>query len=276
MLAALTILYGAVVGFSLGLTGGGGSVFAVPLLVYGLGLGAHRAVCASMVAVGTTAAVGAMRRLRTGEVDVATALIVAFAGFIGAPVGAWLGRFLEEKWLLVLFAGIVVIVAFRMLFRAATPPSGHAAIRASLTQMENREAPGWPSLRELALPPGRATALMSAGVLTGLLSGLLGIGGGFIIVPVLVIFRGLEIHRAIATSLLVIALVSISAVASHLLAGQRLPVGTTALFTIGGVLGLRLGSMLGERLSGVTLQKVFAVAMFLMAGFMVVHNLGLI
>jgi len=276
MLAALTILYGAVVGFSLGLTGGGGSVFAVPLLVYGLGLGAHRAVCASMVAVGTTAAAGAMQRLRTGEADVATALIVAFAGFIGAPVGAWFGRSLAEKWLLVLFAGIVVIVAFRMLFRAATPPNGHAAIRPSLTQMQTREAPGWQSWRQLPMAPGRAIALMSAGVLTGLLSGLLGIGGGFIIVPVLVIFRGLEIHRAIATSLFIIALVSISAVGSHLLAGQRLPAGITALFAIGGVLGLRLGSMLGERLSGATLQNVFAVAMFLMAGFMVVHNLGLI
>jgi uncharacterized membrane protein YfcA len=261
VLSALTIFYGVVVGFSLGLTGTGGSMVAVPLLIYGLGLGAHRAVCVSMVAVGAIAAVGTFQKLRTGEVEVASALIVAVGGFLGAPIGAWLSKFFSEKWLLLLFSGVVVIVGLRLLLRDSTP--------------NMRVESGTASGQSRAAPPG-AILLIVAGVVIGILAGLLGIGGGFIIVPVLVLFAGIEMTRAITTSLLVIALVSIPAVASHLIAGQRLPPITTALFAIGGVLGLNLGSPLQERLSGLRLQQVFAVAMLVMGALLAVHNLGLL
>ena len=276
MPAALTILYGAIVGFSLGLTGGGGSIFAVPLLVYGLGLGAHRAVCVAMVAVGATAGIGAVQRLRTSEVEVAAGLIVAFAGTLGAPVGAWLSRFFAEKWLLTLFASIVGIVGLRMFLGASTPGGGSMTIRPLVTRV-NQESASYPQFaRSLAKTPRRPIALIAAGILTGILAGLLGIGGGFIIVPVLVLFGGIDIHRAIATSLFVIAVISISAVASHLFGGQRVPAVTTTLFSVGGLVGLSAGSLLGERFSGPRLQKVFAIAMLVMAAFMAVRSLRLV
>jgi uncharacterized membrane protein YfcA len=111
-----------------------------------------------------------------------------------------------------------------------------------------------------------------AGILTGILSGLYGIGGGFVIVPALVLFSGMGIHRAVATSLLVIALVSASGLASYLLAHQPLPTRVALPFVIGGIIGLGLGTLVGRRLSPVRLQKVFAIVIVAIAAFVIVKN----
>jgi uncharacterized membrane protein YfcA len=116
--------------------------------------------------------------------------------------------------------------------------------------------------------------LAVVGLCTGFLSGMFGVGGGFVIVPALVLFSGMPIHRAIATSLLVIVLVSISGVASHLLAGRTIPPGLTITFILGGVLGLALGSQLAKRLSGPHLQRVFAGGIVAVALFVVARTLG--
>ena len=113
------------------------------------------------------------------------------------------------------------------------------------------------------------------GIATGVLSGLFGVGGGFVIVPALVLFSGMTIHRAVGTSMLVVALVSISGIASHLVAGRTISVETTALFVVGGVAGLLLGTVAGRRLSGPALQKVFAVAIVAVAIFVVVRTVFL-
>ena len=99
-------------------------------------------------------------------------------------------------------------------------------------------------------------------VVTGVLSGLFGVGGAFVIVQALVLFSGMAIHRVVGTSLLVITLVSISGIASHLFVGRTISVETTALFVVGGVTGMLLGNLAGRRLSGPALQKVVAVALF--------------
>ena len=259
-IAALTILYGTVVGFSLGLTGGGGSVFAVPLLVYGVGLGPHHAVCISMVAVAITAALGAAQKMRT-QVDVFTALLVAAGGLAGAPVGTWLGRFFSGPSLLLLFGSVVMLVGLRMLFRAPVEREMSAPIHPPLTQIER-----------LAGKRARAAGLVSAGIVSGVLSGLLGIGGGFVIVPTLLLFAGMKIQRAIATSLLVIALIGVSAVASHLIAGQTVPAGTTTLFALGSIAGFSAGSAISNMLSPARLEKIFAVVMLLMGAFLILRN----
>src|SRR6266516_130003 len=106
------------------------------------------------------------------------------------------------------------------------------------------------------------------GAIVGFSLVLTGGGGSIFAVPLLVYGLGIDIHRAIATSLFVIAVISISAVASHLFGGQRVPAVTTTLFSVGGLVGLSAGSLLGERFSGPILQKVFAIAMLLMAAFM--------
>ncbi|MDP6700092.1 MAG: sulfite exporter TauE/SafE family protein, partial [Candidatus Latescibacteria bacterium] len=119
---ALGLLCGAVVGFSLGLTGGGGSIFAVPLLVYGLDVAPREAVGISLAAVGATALLGAIQRLRAREVEIGIGLLFAVGGVLGAPVGSWLGRQLSADVLLLLFAGLMAFVAARMWSRAIRRP----------------------------------------------------------------------------------------------------------------------------------------------------------
>ena len=119
-----------------------------------------------------------------------------------------------------------------------------------------------------------AVLLTGVGFATGVLSGLFGVGGGFVIVPALVIFSGMGIHRAVATSLLVITLVSISGVSSHVLAGRSIAWQTTLLFVAGGVGGLLLGNSLGRYISGPILQRVFAAAIVAVASFVMVRTLA--
>lgn len=274
---ALALVFGAAVGFSLGLTGGGGSIIAVPLLVYGLSMPARQAVCVSLAAVGTTAFVGAIHRLCRREVEVRTGLMFAVAGMIGAPIGTFVGRLIPEPLLLLMFAGLMFSVAVMMWRKASRRPEEAAVVRAPGAQRPDDDA-GVACRRD---PAGRltmtsrcATVMAVAGIVTGILSGLFGVGGGFVVVPALVLFSGMSIHRAVATSLLVIAMVSASGVASTLLAGESLAAGVTLLFVVGGIAGLGLGTVFARNLSPVTLQKVFAVAIVAVAAFVVVKNVA--
>ncbi len=257
----LASLAGGAVGFMLGLTGGGGSLVAVPLLVYGLGLVPQDAVAFSLLAVGTTAAVGMLGRSRAGEVCWKSGLTFALAGMWGAPGGVWLAHLLSAKVLLVVYAGLMVAVAARIGLRAAHEVTG--ADPSLLAGGANT----------LASQPWPVARLALLGLGTGVLSGLFGVGGGVIIVPALVLVAGLPIRQAIGTSLLVIALVSLSGVTAHLIAGDSLHWRLLAWFTLGGVLGMQGGTQLGRYLSGPTLQKTFAVLILTVAGFMLLREL---
>jgi uncharacterized membrane protein YfcA len=266
----LSLVFGSLVGFSLGLTGGGGAIFAVPLLVYGVGLPAREAVGVSLVTVGATSAAGFLQRWRLGLVEFPTGLLFAVAGMIGAPLGAALAERIPNPVLLGLFSILMVVVAVRIWRKA-----GDAT--ASLPVIQPIDEPGPTCRRDpegvLRLTSRCAMLLAAVGLATGVLSGLFGVGGGFIIVPALVLFSGMGIQRAVGTSLLVITLVSISGTASFWAAGQNLPLQTVLLFTAGGVAGLLLGAALARRLAGAVLQRVFAAAILAVAGFVLVHTL---
>lgn len=266
MATPASIAFGILIGFALGLTGGGGSIFAVPLLVYGLAMEPRSAVGVSLAAVGATALVGALERWHSGEVEPGPGLLFSFGGILGAPVGAWIGRHLPTPLLLLLFAALMLGVAARMWRRASvTPASLSCGDRRSICR---RDAAG-----RLAFTSRCGFLLAAAGLGTGVLAGLFGVGGGFVIVPALVVCSGMTIHRAVATSLLAIALISASGVTSFLLAGQPLPLAVTLLFVAGGVVGMELGSRLGRRLAGPHLQRVFAGAILFVACFVVVRTL---
>ena len=131
---------------------------------------------------------------------------------------------------------------------------------------------------DATLPSSGATTpqcwrLAMLGLSTGVLSGLLGVGGGFILVPGLVLITRLEIHRAIATAMFSVALVSVVATGAHFLAGQRVSLETTGLFTLGGMIGLWPGTWLAARLSGIWLTRVLAVGLLLLGVFIVIHSL---
>jgi uncharacterized membrane protein YfcA len=274
--AALGLVFGAIVGFSLGLTGGGGSIFAVPLLVYGLGVRTREAIGVSLAAVGATALVGGLRRLARGEVEVRTGLLFAAAGMFGAPAGSWVGDRVPEGVLLVLFAVLMVLVAARMWVQASRRPEETRAIRALSVAPADGNGPSCRRDPEgrLHLTSRCFAVLVAAGLATGVLSGLFGVGGGFVIVPALVLVTGMGIHRAVATSLLVIALVSASGVISSLAAARSLPLGLAGLFVLGGIVGMELGMLLGRRLGGPGLQQVFAAAMVAVAAFIVFKSLA--
>lgn len=271
-MSPLSLIFGAVVGLSLGLTGGGGAIFAVPLLVYGLGLPTREAVGVSLAAVGATSLVGFLHRWRLGQIEFRTGLLFAVAGMLGAPMGSWIAGLLPEALLLSLLAGLMVVVAIRLWQQASRPVTETAKCPTGDHQDGptcQRDATG-----TLILTSRCAVLLMIVGVLTGILSGLFGVGGGFVIVPALVLFSGMSIHRAVGTSLMVIALVSVSGVTSHLWAGRAISPEITGMFVLGGVGGLFAGQQIGRQLSGPVLQKVFAVAILAVAAFVVVRNLN--
>lgn len=268
-MSGLGLIFGAVVGLSLGLTGGGGAIFAVPLLVYGLQVPPREAVSLSLAAVGATSLVGFLHRWKLGQVEIKTGLIFALAGMLGAPLGTWIAGFVPDLILLLLFAGLMIVVAVRLWQQASTVRTEVVCATAEDRGPTcRRDARG-----HLILNSRCAALLLLVGVVTGVLSGLLGVGGGFVIVPALILFSAMPIHSAVGTSLMVIALISVSGISSQIWAGRTIPLELTSLFVAGGIGGLFAGQSLGRHLSGPRLQKVFVVAILMVAVFVILKTL---
>lgn len=270
-MSPLALICGTLVGLSLGLTGGGGAIFAVPLLVYLLKVPPREAIGISLAAVGATSWVGFLRRRSAGDVETRVGLIFAAAGVLGAPLGSWAAGQVPEYLLLVGFAGLMLVVAARM-WRHAGGTEGEAAQAAEKCESPpacRRDAAG-----RLVLSSRCVRRLLALGAATGVLSGLFGVGGGFVIVPALVLFGGLPLRSAVGTSLLVVALVSASGVLAHLWAGRALDPALAATFVVGGLAGLVVGQTLARRLSAPVLERTFAVAILGVAMFVLVRNLA--
>ncbi len=255
----LVMLFGVLVGLSLGLTGGGGSVFAVPLLVYGLGLPMARAVPLSLLAVGSTALIGALAALPSRAIALRPALVFAAAGMLITPAGILLAAQLPQPLLLMWFALLALAIAAYMWWRARTRPEQAAVPRAGVA---GRAAP------VCRCSARCAAALALAGAVTGLLSGLFGVGGGFLIVPALMLVSQLSMRSAVATSLLSIAAISAAGVASALQQGVVFDWAVAAPFVAGGAIGIGAGFALARRLSGPVLQRGFALMIAATAMFM--------
>lgn len=268
----LSLLFGLIIGFALGLTGGGGSVFAVPLLVYGLHVPAHAAVVISLAAVGATALGGGLARWRDGQAEYRIAVIFGLSGIIGAPLGAWLSPRFSESALLTCFALLMLGIALRMWRQASRRPEETRIVRAGADPSDDSAGPvcRYDPAGQLQFTSRCAVRLALAGSATGLLSGLFGVGGGFLIVPALVLVASLPMRRAVATSLWVIAIISMIGLLSHILAGHHLDVGTTTGFVLGGLGGMALGIAVGRRIAGPVLQKLFAGMIVAVAVFMLV------
>lgn len=280
---SLAIIFGAIIGFALGLTGGGGGVFAVPLLVYGMSFAPREAVGVSLAAVGGTALLGVAPRLIRGEVELRTGVLFAVAGMLGAPLGTSISGMISETLLLTLFGLLMFVVAWRLWAKTRNATgdkqgAGNTDLGVKGTSKESSDSENTlphckqPTCQrdetgELKLTSKCAVMLAAVGFLTGVLSGMFGVGGGFVIVPALVLFSGMKIHQAIATSLLVIVLVSISGVTSYVAAGHSLPWKIAALFLLGGFFGIWVGGRLSTHFKGPTLQKVFAGGVVFTAAF---------
>lgn len=244
---------GSFVGFALGLVGGGGSILAVPLLVYVVGVtNPHLAIGTSAVAVAANAAAGLWGRARQGLVKWRCAALFAGAGVAGALGGAQIGLRIDGQMLLSLFALLMVVVGILMLRHRKT--AGDASVQ---------------------LGRGNAGKIAGFGLGSGLLSGFFGIGGGFLIVPGLMAATGMPIANAVASSLLAVAAFGATTAASYAVSGL-IDWPLAALFVLGGVAGVFLGSRLSLVLSarrGV-LNSVFALLIFAVAAYMLVRSAG--
>lgn len=242
---------GAVAGLVLGLTGAGGGVLAVPLLVFGLGLSIPHAAPMALLAVGLSALLGAVIGLRQRIVRYRAAALIGACGIVTAPLGLWISHRLPAVPLAVCFVAVQTWVSVR-LWRGAHPPQRPLA--RCPCRLDR-------STGQLHWTTSCARALAGTGALAGVLSGLLGVGGGFVIVPALRRYTDLEMNTVVATSLAVIALVALATGGATMATGM----GHNELalpFATGSAVGLLLGRRLAPCLSGATLQRIFAVAGF--------------
>jgi hypothetical protein len=259
---------GAGVGVVLALTGAGGAIVAVPLLVFGLHMGMAQAGPVGLLAVTLAALTGAMLGWRVGVLRYRAAAVMAGAGVLASPVGLWLARQLPERPLMLLFAAVPAVSALRMLQQPAPEPVGGPGAPARVPPCRLDIATG-----RLRWSGRCAAVLLAAGAAAGLLSGLLGVGGGFVLVPALLMLSDLPMKAAVATSMGVIALVSGAGVLVAGATGQM----NWALgipFATGALGGLLAGRAVAQRLAGPRLQQGFAVLSLSVALALVVRALG--
>lgn len=249
---------GAIVGLILALTGAGGAILAVPLLLFVLHLSVAEAAPVALLAVALSAAVGALIGLRAGIVRYRAAALMAVAGTLFSPLGLWLAHRLPNGPLTLLFAVVLAYVAVRM-FRqaAASEPQPAAHQHLAPCQLDNKTG-------RFVWTAACTRALALAGVGAGFLSGLLGVGGGFVIVPALKKATNASVQAIVATSLAVITLVSTSAVVSTAIAG-RMNWHIGLPFAAGAMAGMLGGRFVASRLSGHRLQQGFALVAGLIA-----------
>jgi uncharacterized protein len=265
----LGLALGAVVGLILALAGAGGGILAVPLLVFGLHLTIMQAAPVGLIAVGAASAFGAVLGLREGLVRYRAAALIGITGMLLAPLGVRLARLVPNQPLMVAFSLLLAWVALRMFnqSRGGRPPAEDTP--AQLPCVLN------PSEGRLIWTMPCAWALAGTGAVSGVLSGLLGVGGGFVIVPSLTRYTNLAVRSVFATSLAVIALVSIGGVGAAAWQGA-IAWNIAGPFALGAVVALLAGRRIAARVAGARLQQGFAVTSAVVAVLLLGRGLGLI
>ncbi|WP_018800621.1 sulfite exporter TauE/SafE family protein [Salinispora arenicola] len=244
---ALTVGLAVLIGLSLGLLGGGGSILAVPLLVYVADLPAKEAIATSLLVVGVTSAVGVLPHARAGRIRWRTGLLFGVAGMVGAYAGGRLAVFVPAAVLLTGFAVMMLATAAAMIRGRRATGGGPAP-------------PELPVLRVLV-----------DGVVVGLVTGLVGAGGGFLVVPVLALLGGLPMPVAVGTSLVVIAMKSFAGLAGYL-SNTSIDWSLAAMVTAAAVAGSLAGARLAGRVPEVVLRRTFGWFVVVVGVFMVVQQ----
>jgi hypothetical protein len=244
----LTVALATVIGVSLGLLGGGGSILAVPLLIYVAGLPAKEAIATSLLVVGATSAVAVLPHLRAGRVRWRTGGIFGLAGMTGAYTGGRLAEYIPAGFLLTAFALMMLATAVAMI-------------------RGRRGTDHKPVPREL--PVGR---VIVDGIAVGLVTGLVGAGGGFLVVPALALLGGLPMPIAVGTSLVVIAMKSFAGFAGYL-SSVTIDWGLAAAVTAAAIAGSLAGAKLAGRIPADVLRKSFGWFVIVMGIFVLAQQL---
>lgn len=267
----LLLTLGVLIGAVLGLTGAGGSVLAVPLLMLLLDLDPVSATGLALGVVAASAIFGSIQRIRHREILWIPTLFLGVSGIVFAPVGRLLSAQVSPAFLTVSFSLLTLLIAARMLWQSIHSPEQSSVVRAGggkqtatalLCRFSETQRFDW-RFRCMA-------GLVIGGVLAGLLSGFFGVGGGFLIVPFLSQLNSISIRNAVATSLVIIAAISSSGFIAHILT-QPVEWPQLTVLSLGGVCGMLAGSVLARWIAGVYLQRVFAVTILVMAGLLMVR-----
>lgn len=261
------MVLGTLVGVIAALTGAGGGILAVPLLVFGLHLTLAQAGPIGLLATGVSAALGALLAHRIGLVRYRAAVLMAVTGMALTPVGLWAAALVPTMPLTLLFAAVLLYVAYRSYIKAVREAgTASATLNAAFTPCQLDGTIG-----RLIWTVPCARVLAGWGMMVGFLSGLLGVGGGFVIVPTLQRYTNLEMRSIVPTSLAVIALVSVAGAAVSAFSGT-MNWAIALPFSGGALLGMMGGRVVSDRLSGAMLQKGFAALCVLVAVGLVVRS----
>lgn len=286
MLAVIAVPAGLLIGLSLGALGGGGSILTVPALVYLLHQQPHAATTGSLIIVGITALAGTAAHWRAGRVRVAQGVTFGALGIAGSYAGTKLSASIRPELLLVLFAGLMLAATAAMLRRrphtAVRKTTAAAAVVPDVAPITlDRSAPAAPEQR-----PGtgggrradttvarRALKIAAAATGVGLLTGFFGVGGGFVIVPALVLALGFEMPTAVGTSLLVISVNSAAALTARLGTDVHLDWALTGVFTLAALVGTLAGNHVASRVSASKLTAAFALLLVAVAAYTLARSL---
>jgi uncharacterized membrane protein YfcA len=241
---AVALILATLIGLSLGLLGSGGSIVTLPVLVYVARVPAHEAVGMSLLVVGGASALGSLINLRRGDFDLRAGFFFAVSGIVGAFIGSKFTHMVSARVLLLCFGALMLVTGVRMLFGSEVASPG-------------RQCRPWRCL--------------ASGVAVGVLTGFLGVGGGFIILPALVLFAGLEMKTAIGTSLAVIATNSFAGLLGKLRFVEfEWPL--TVAFLAVAMVGMLGGLALASRFSSQVLRRAFAWVILTLGGFLLLKN----
>lgn len=246
----LAVLFGTMIGVLLGLIGGGGSILTVPILVYVLDQSVHDATATSLVIVGLTALFGVVPHARNDRVEIKTALEFGGAGILGAFAGTAFNRLVSGPLLLLLFGVLMLTVAGRM-FVSKKKPAGSSDSMASSSGLH------WP--------------VLLTGLIVGIMTGFFGVGGGFLIVPALVMILGFPMRLAVGTSLLIIAINSAAGMVAQV-QSAGINWQLALLFIAGGFTGAIVGGRLAGRIDEGKLSRAFAVLVTVVGVYLIARN----
>ncbi|GGC79970.1 UPF0721 transmembrane protein [Tersicoccus solisilvae] len=250
MTVPLTLAFAVLIGLLLGLLGGGGSILTIPVLTWVAGFSPAQAITASLVVVGTTSAVSVIAHARAGRVAWRTGLLFGAAGVLGAFGGGLLGRLVPGTVLMILFALMMLVTSIAMIRGRRGGPVTTAG------------------------PTGRRVPrVLAVGVGVGLLTGLVGAGGGFMIVPALTLLAGLSMPQAVGTSLLVITVNSAAGLAGHLTTSTALNWPLIGAVTLVAIAGSLIGARLVGRVPAIALRRWFGVFVLAMGVIVLAQNL---
>ena len=253
--ALLASPLGFLIGVSLGALGGGGSILAVPVLVFVAGQTPSQATTTSLLVVGAAAVFGAGQHWRHGRVRLGAGLLFGLLGVVGSVVGSAVNRRLDGDILLLAFAGLVLVAAWRIV--AGCPSCTRVGERLALgAEPSTAGSRGGVSVLTRPVVATQVLGLVAAATFVGFLTGLFGVGGGFVIVPALALVLRYSMPEAIGTSLVVIAVNAAMALIGRL--GGSIDWGTTLPFAAAAMGGVGAGSHIADRIQPRTMQRSFA------------------